>query len=60
MSITEKMINIISEHPKLLTLALGLTVAVSVGTAIGMLNQSHMAYAISSGDNSGSSTLGHT
>ena len=46
MSMTQKMINIISEHLKLLTLTMGLTVAVSVGTAIGMLEQSHMAYAI--------------
>jgi len=51
MSIKQKMISIISEHPKLVTLTVGLTVAVFVGMAIGTLDQSHMAYAILSDNN---------
>lgn len=53
MSITikQKLLNVISAHPKLVTLGIGLALTMAVGTAIGMLDHSHMAFAISQQNN---------
>jgi len=38
MSIKNKIVNIVSEHPKLVTLGIGLTITFVVGAAIGMVD----------------------
>jgi ABC-type nickel/cobalt efflux system permease component RcnA len=47
MSITikQKLLNAISAHPKLVTLGIGLALTLAIGTAIGMVDHSHMAFA---------------
>lgn len=36
----------ITAHPKLITLGIGLTLTLAIGTIIGMFDQSHMASAV--------------
>lgn len=43
--IKQKLLNAISAHPKLATLGIGLAITLAIGTAIGMVDHSHMAYA---------------
>jgi hypothetical protein len=38
MSFKDKIINIVSEHPKLVTMGIGLAITFVVGTAIGMVD----------------------
>jgi hypothetical protein len=45
MSIKNKLLNIVTAHPKAVTLAMGLGVTLAVGAAIGTLDNSHMAMA---------------
>ena len=45
MSIKTKIINIITEHPKLVTFGIGLAITFVVGTAIGMLDHGQLAFA---------------
>jgi hypothetical protein len=56
MSIKQKFMSIITAHPKLLTIAVGLAITVAVGTAIGMTDQSHLAHAFEC--NCGNNALG--
>jgi hypothetical protein len=44
--IKQKLRNAVSAHPKLVTLGIGLAIIMAVGTTIGMLDHSHMAFAI--------------
>lgn len=46
MSIKQTLLNTISVHPKLAAFSIGLAVTMAVGTAIGMIDQGNMAYAI--------------
>jgi hypothetical protein len=45
MSIKSKILNAMTAHPKLFTFAIGFGITMAIGTAIGMLDHSHMAYA---------------
>lgn len=47
MSIKQKLINAIGANSKLATFAIGLAITMAVGTAIGMLDHQHLAFAIS-------------
>ena len=49
MSIKQKLLNAISAHPKLAALGVGLAITMAIGTAIGMLDQQHLAFAVSAG-----------
>ena len=40
--------NAISAHPKLVTFGIGLAITFAIGTAIGMIDHSHMAFAAKS------------
>jgi hypothetical protein len=56
MSIKSKIINVMAAHPKIATFAIGLGITMAIGTAIGMLDHSQIAFAASS--SGGSSTSG--
>jgi hypothetical protein len=45
MSIKDKLLNTVSAHPKVFTLAIGLGVTLAIGTVIGMSDHSHLAFA---------------
>jgi hypothetical protein len=47
MSTKHKILNAISAHPKLVTFGIGLAITMAVGTAIGMLDHSQIAFATS-------------
>jgi hypothetical protein len=53
--IKQKLLNAVSAHPKLVTFAIGLALIMAVGTAIGILDQQHLAFAASSSTGSGGS-----
>jgi hypothetical protein len=44
-SIKQKLLNSVSEHPKLAALGIGLALTIAVGTTIGMFEHSHFAAA---------------
>jgi hypothetical protein len=43
--IKQKLLNAISAHPKLAAVGIGLALTMVVGTAIGMFDQQHLAFA---------------
>jgi hypothetical protein len=45
MSLKQKMLNVITQHPKIVTLGIGLVIATMVGIGMGAVDN-HMAYAI--------------
>jgi hypothetical protein len=55
MSTKQKILNAISTHPKLVTFGIGLAITMAIGTAIGMLDHSQIAFAASSSTGSGGS-----
>jgi len=58
MSFKDKIMNIITAHPKLVTFGIGLAITFVIGTVIGMVDH-NQAFAISvSGGGGGSSTSG--
>jgi hypothetical protein len=54
MSLRQKLIDLMTAHPKLATFAIGLAITMAVGTAIGMVDNQHLAFA-SGGTKSSSS-----
>jgi predicted DNA-binding protein with PD1-like motif len=52
MSIKQKILNSISLNPKLAAFGIGLAITMAVGTAIGMLDHGHIAYAVSQSNTS--------
>lgn len=52
MPIKQKLINAIGANSKLTTFAIGLAITMAVGTAIGMLDHQHLAFAISQSQDS--------
>jgi hypothetical protein len=56
MSLRQKFIDLMTAHPKLATFAIGLAVTMAIGTAIGMADNQHLAFA--SGGTSSSSGPG--
>ena len=48
MSIKDKILNMITAHPKLLTLGIALGITFVVGTSIGMLENNQFAFATAS------------
>ena len=53
MSLKQKLLNAISAHPKVFTFAIGLAITMAIGTAIGMLDHQHIAFASASGSRNG-------
>jgi hypothetical protein len=50
MSLKDKIMNIITAHPKLVTFGIGLAITFVVGTAIGMADSNHQsAFAVPGG-----------
>jgi len=45
MSTKQKLLNSISAHPKLAAFGIGLALTMAIGTAIGMVDHQHLAYA---------------
>jgi uncharacterized membrane protein len=52
MSLKDKIMNIITAHPKLVTFGIGLAITFVIGTAIGMLDHQQV-FAVIAHDNSG-------
>lgn len=46
MPIKDKLLDLVSAHPKLVTLGLGLGLTLVIGIAIGMSAHSHLAFAL--------------
>ena len=47
MSTKQKILSAISAHPKFVAFGIGLAITFAIGTAIGMLDHSHMALGVS-------------
>ena len=47
MSVKSRIMNAMAAHPKLATFAVGLGITMAIGTAIGMLDHSQIAFAAS-------------
>jgi predicted DNA-binding protein with PD1-like motif len=45
LSLKQKLLNAVSAHPKLVTFGIGLAITFAIGTAIGMLDHQHLAFA---------------
>lgn len=54
MSIKNKIMNAMTVHPKLVTFTVGLGITMAIGTAIGMLDHSQMAFAVANSGSGGS------
>ena len=44
MPFKDKIMNILTAHPKMVTFAIGFGITVTIGTAIGMLEQGHLSW----------------
>jgi len=53
MSIKQRLLNAVSAHPILVTLGIGLALTLAIGTAIGMVDQQHLAFAATASSSAG-------
>ena len=53
MSTKQKILNAISAHPKFVAFGIGLAITMAIGTAIGMVDHSQMAFAVKAGQGQG-------
>jgi hypothetical protein len=53
MSLKDKIINVLTSHPKLVTFGIGLAITFAIGTAIGMFDRSQIAFAFSTNGGDG-------
>jgi hypothetical protein len=48
-TIKQKLLNAILAHPKLAVFGIGLAITMAIGTAVGMVDHQHLAYATAVG-----------